>query len=144
LISSFFGDGFDGEIGGGGSGHVDDCFDAGEDGRLFGFGELPFLDFTVEIFAYGVESSFEESLVYVAKNDVVTSARKYVRDAVAHGAGAEHGHRFDRIKTHCRSLRAIRTRNTFSAKKVQDAWFCRDRSRWRDIAFLRDATYESS
>src|SRR5579885_2246111 len=97
LQLELFRDGFHGEIRGGNSGYVGDRREAGEDGGLIGFRKLAFFHFAVEIFGDGIESAVEEALLDVAKDNFVTGARENMSDAVAHGAGAKHGHGLDGI-----------------------------------------------
>ena len=66
--------------------------------RLFGFGDFALLHFAVEIFGDGFQAAVEEALFDVAQNHVVARARKNVGDAVAHGAGAEHGDCLDLVE----------------------------------------------
>ncbi len=74
--------------------------DAREDLRLFGGGDFFFFHFAVEILADRLDAAIEEARFHVAKNHVVAGARKYVRDAIAHGAGAQHRDSFNFINGH--------------------------------------------
>ena len=57
-----------------------------------------FLHFAVEVLADGFQAAFEEARFDVTQNHAVTGAGKDVRDAVAHGAGAEHGDFLDLVE----------------------------------------------
>ena len=70
LDFEFFGNRFDGKVGGGDGSHIGDWFEPREDAGLFGFGQLPFFDFAIEILADGVERAVQVALVHVAEDDV--------------------------------------------------------------------------
>jgi len=74
--------------------------DAAEDFRFFRLGQLPFLDFAVEVFGNRFESAIQEARLHIAQEDRKTVPGKDVRNAVAHGACAEHGHSFDGVNVH--------------------------------------------
>src|SRR5262249_12416018 len=95
-----FRNGFDDKISGGDGRHIGGGFEASKDLRLLGFGELPFLDFAVEILADSVEAAVQEALFDIAENNGVARAREDMGDTVAHGACAENGDGFDRIESH--------------------------------------------
>ena len=54
-----------------------------------------FLDFAVEVFPNGRKALIQKSLLHIAQNHFVASARKHVRDPVAHRPRAQHRHRLD-------------------------------------------------
>ena len=71
-------------------GAVDGAMNAGEGGVHLGLSEFGFGDFAGEILSYGVEAAIEKTLIHLAQADIEAAARKHMRDAIAHGAGAQH------------------------------------------------------
>ena len=72
-----------------------------EDFWFVRLGDFAFLDFAVEIFRDRVPwPRVEEARLDVAQDHVVAGARENMRDAVAHGSRAEHGHGANCVEGH--------------------------------------------
>jgi hypothetical protein len=117
-IEELFRDSLDEEIGIGDRRHVGNRNEVAEHCSLLCFRQLALLDFAIEILGDSVHSAIEVALLDVAQDHLVAGARENMRDAVAHGACAQHGDGFDVVNAHeisprfsccCRAYRGLCT-----------------------------------
>ena len=86
-------------------GHLGGGVDSPKNSRFVTLGNFALFHFAVEVLRNRVHGVIEEARFDVAQNYAVAGASEHVRDAVAHGAGAEdcngadcvNGHRVSRV-----------------------------------------------
>ena len=80
---------------------------------LLRFRQLALLNFAIEILGYRVHAAVEVALLDIAQDHLVAGARENVRDAVAHGARAQHRDGFNMIDRQEKRLLPQRMRTKY-------------------------------